>query len=206
MQADLEARLQGATGIALIDPYAIEGFGPQWLARRSRLAHTLADMTLAEFIERRCDQVQRNVAPLGVRIEKGSQYFDRFMRACFAAELRAADKTILRETKRDGFDHPHPDDIQGPWRKASPAAERIIVPPAMASVSLAAQPAAGHTLADCLAQWKANRTLAKKPINAHLTDDMENTFARFREHAGVDDIGQITRKHVIAFRDGGSGG
>jgi hypothetical protein len=181
----------------------MEPLGEEWRRRRTNTVNHLADLTVVEYAEQRLAKVQRAIAPLGVRVERGSQYFERFMAACLAAELRAGEQTLRRETKRKDFTHTHPGAIQGPWRKASPAraAEPIIVPPKKAAPAIAAQPPAGHTLADCLAQWKVNREHAKKPIDPHLTNDMENVFAWFREHAGVDDIGQITRRQVIAFRD-----
>lgn len=202
LDEDYEARIAISPAVALVDPYCIEGRGRDWLVQNGRRHDELSAHTMFTYAEQCLPEIQRAVAPLGVRVDKGSRYYVRFMAACLGAQLSALEDMYDREKRRESFTYTHPDAIQGPWRKApARAAERIIVQPAKASPAVAAQPASGHTLADCLAQWKTNRTLAKKRINTHHTDDVENVFALFREHSGVDDIGQVTRKHVIAFRD-----
>lgn len=202
LDEDYEARLRVSPGVALVDRYSMAGRGNLWLGDVVRRSKLLCAYTLSDYGEHCLGDVQHAVAPLGVRVEKGSAYFDRFMAACLGAEIAALDDLILRETKREAFTYTHPDAIQGLWRKdLARAVEPIIVPAAKSAAAAAAPFAAGHTLADCLEQWKVNREIAKKPIDEHLTNDMENVFAWFREHAGVDDIGQVTRRQVIAFRN-----
>jgi site-specific recombinase XerD len=204
LEDDLQARLKLSTGDGLVDPARMARRGLEWLARAKGYAETLRDYTLDDYAEQRLMWLQGVLGLLGVRLQKGTAYFERFLAACLAAEIRSTDQMILREIKRQGFGHTHPDAVQGPWRRAAPAhaeapAIPIIVPSKAAPA--AAQPASGHTLADCLVKWKERRVIEKKPIDPHLTSDMENTFARFLEHAKIDDIGQITRKMVVNFRD-----
>ncbi len=205
LEDDLQARLKLSTGDGLVDPAKMARRGAEWLARAKGYAETLRDYTLEDYAEQRLMWLQGVLGLLGVRLQKGTAYFERFLAACLAAEIRSTDQMILRETKRQGFGLTHPDAVQGPWRRAAPAyAETLAVPiivPSNAAPAVAAQPASGHTLADCLVKWKERRVVEKKPIDPHLTSDMENTFARFFEYAKIDDIGLITRKMVVNFRD-----
>ena len=158
--------------------------------------HRLREITVAGYAEMRLPFVQSHVRRVGVSLSRTSPELERFMAACLKAELDYFDLFQLRESRRGGLDHRHPDSIEGPWRRA-PARE--------AAVAVAAVPQpdiqVGKTLKDCRAKWIENRGKAKKQVRPEYLREMDQTVAAFEQHARVADIGQIRRKHVLAFRD-----
>ena len=64
----------------------------------------------------------------------------------------------------------------------------------------AAKPA-GKTLQDCRAKWIENRVKTRKQVRDDYLRDMDATIALFEAQAGLSDIGDMRRRHVLAFRD-----
>lgn len=59
----------------------------------------------------------------------------------------------------------------------------------------------GKTLADYRAKWIESRAKARRQVRPEYLREMDHTVAAFELHAGFTDIGEIRRKHVLAFRD-----
>ena len=169
-------------------------------------------MAVAAYAAERFAFVQSYVRRLGVTLSRTQPDFDRFMAACLKAELAYLDLFQLREARRVGLDHPHPDTVDGPWRPAAPLSRRTAtassashtVPAAIVSAdnaaSFASQPS-GKTLKDCRTKWIENRVKARKQVRNDSLRGMDATVALFEAHAGLTDIGAMRRKHVLAFRD-----
>jgi hypothetical protein len=70
---------------------------------------------------------------------------------------------------------------------------------------IASDPAAskkiGKTLADCLVQWRGHRARAKKQVTKHSLDKKQFAIREFSSHSKTRDIGEISRAHIIAYRD-----
>ncbi|WP_371033304.1 phage integrase SAM-like domain-containing protein [Methylosinus sp. PW1] len=60
---------------------------------------------------------------------------------------------------------------------------------------------ARHRHRDCFEQWKSDRQQANKKTTRHGADEKELAIDDFQKRARVRDIGEITRAHIIAFRD-----
>lgn len=164
----------------------------------------LSAMTVATYAECRFSFVQSHVRRLGVSLSRTSEHFERFMAACLTAELAYLEVFRLRESRQGGIRHVHPDAVPGPWRRTPADGGAIVVsttPPAAvpAPASTAAQ--VGKTLANCRAKWIENREKAKKQVRPEYLREMDQTIALFQAHAGVTDIGEIRRRHVLAYRD-----
>ncbi len=160
----------------------------------------LRTMTIADYAAERLGFVQAYVRRLGVSLSRTSQHHDRFMASCLEAELSYLDVFRQRESRLGGIGTAHPDTIAGPWRKTVPAQSGLpalhVVPGAPgASITV------GKTLADCATKWQENRRLAKKQVRPEYLREMKHTISDFIAHAKVKDIGEIKRKHVLAYRD-----
>jgi hypothetical protein len=195
LEEDLSWRLRRANGSTLVDPARLQPLGLAFKKAFFRRKEKLRDITAEEYGRTELARVQRYVARLGCRVVPGGPYFDRFMVACLAAEMRVVEKLRDREWRRTGFDHIHPDLIEGPWRRPPAKQEAVTAP----SINVPAP--SGYSFDDCLSAWERDRERAKKPINQHHVADMKAVLALFQEHSGICDIGQAQRRHVIAFRD-----
>ncbi len=195
LEEDLSVRLQRATGRALAEPGLVQPLGLEFKKAFFRRKDELKDITAEEYGRTLLGRVQRYVARLGCRLVAGGPYVDRFMVACLAAEMRVIEKLRDREWRRTGFDHTHPDLIDGPWRRPCPNKDTVTAP----SIKLPAP--SGYSFDDCLAAWERDRDRALKPINQHHVADMKAVLAQFQEQSGIIDIGHAQRRHVIAFRD-----
>ncbi len=60
---------------------------------------------------------------------------------------------------------------------------------------------ASKTLSHGIDKWVSNRRSAKQAVRDRHVSDMRKTVAAFEADTGVRDIGLITRRHVLAFRD-----
>lgn len=162
------------------------------------LRATLREMTISRYAEERIGYVQSIVRRLGVPVSKSSPYFERFMGACLRAELEYLTIFFDREGGRME-EAPHPDTIKGKWRKA---AEQLREQRAISlGIDITKTKKAGKTLTDCFEQWKRDRQQANKKTTRHGADEKELAIEDFQKHARVRDIGEITRAHIIAFRD-----
>ena len=161
---------------------------------------TLRAMTIGEYATERSGFVQGYVRRLGVSLSRTSQHHDRFMAACLEAELTYLDVFRQRESRLGGLGTAHPDTIAGPWRKARPEQPGMPEPIAVQKASVAST-AVDKTLADCATKWCENRRLAKKQVRPEYLREMEHAILAFTAHSGVKDIGEIKRKHVLAYRD-----
>ena len=195
LEEDLQERLRAAPGLAMLHPEHIPPLGFEFKKSFFRRKDVLGEMTPGEYGASRLALVQRHVARLGCRVIQAGPYFDRFMAACLAAEMRVLQKVRDREWRATGFEHTHPDAIEGPWRQPAPRGHGQAAPTTELPVP------SGYTLEDCMTVWKLDRERAKKPINPHLVTDMEAVLGRFRADSGISDIGQVRRSHVIAFRN-----
>lgn len=153
------------------------------IARRRRFE----DIAVVTYAAERLAFVQSYVRRLGVTLSRTEPVFDRFMAECLKAELAYLDLFQLREARRGGLDHSHPDTIKGRWRAAPPSARRTAVAmPAAEAVSagiasahdavLPAQPS-GKTLKDCRTKWIDNRVKARKQVRDDYLRDMDATIA-----------------------------
>ncbi|MGJ3263477.1 MAG: DUF6538 domain-containing protein [Salinarimonas sp.] len=162
----------------------------------------LSAMAVATYAEDRFSFVQSHVRGLGVSLSRTMDYFERFMAACLTAELAYLEVFRLRESRKGGIRQVHPDAITGPWRRVSSESSNVVplsAPPAPAPGSPSTR--VGKTLADCRAKWIENRDKVKKQVRPEYLREMDQTIALFQAHAGVTDIGEIRRRHVLAYRD-----
>ena len=131
------------------------------------------------------------------------------MAACHAAELSYLELFRLRESRQGGIGNPHPDTVEGPWRQVRTLQEAGTAfnagqMPANGARGLATGSSdewAGKSLSDCIDKWVANRQTAKQAVREHHLHDMRKTVALFEAQTDIRDIGLITRRHVLAFRD-----
>lgn len=162
----------------------------------------LSAMTVAAYAEDRFSFVQSHVRALGVSLSRTMEHFERFMAACLTAELAYLEVFQLRESRKGGIRQVHPDAITGPWRRVSSESSNVVplsAPPAPAPGSPSTR--VGKTLADCRAKWIENRDKVKKQVRPEYLREMDQTITLFQAHAGVTDIGEIRRRHVLAYRD-----
>ena len=156
-------------------------------------------MSVESYATGRLNNVNAVIRRVGLSVLPTSPTIMPFAAACLKAELNAID-IFFRRDRCEEIPWIHPDNVPGRWRKPksldpSPIAP-IIPPPIPATVTSAV----GKTLADCQKRWKSDRTLAKKPIREAYLRDMAKTIALFEATQKITDIGEITRKNVIAFR------
>lgn len=163
---------------------------------------SLRAMKVSTYAAERMSFVQGYVRRLGVSLSRTLPYHERFMAACLGAELAYLDLFRRRETRSGGINLPHPDTIPGPWRRAvAPLATTAAVPPVPSSVPASGPRPIGKTLADCALKWQENRRIVKKQVRPEYLREMDNTIADFTAHAKLRDIGEIGRRHVLAYRD-----
>ncbi len=156
-------------------------------------------MTLEAYAEERTNFVQAAIRPLGVPLSRSNPYFERFMAACLKAEIQYLAIFFEREGGRIE-EHRHPDAIEGRWRLA---AQEIIEQNASRVLGISAEKSKsiGRTLTQALEQWKTERRLANKTATPHGVREKEKAIEEFEAHAKIQDIGEITRAHIVSFRD-----
>ena len=159
----------------------------------------LGGMTVSTYAEERLSYLQSVVRRLGVPLGRDQAYYDRFAAACMRSEVRYLDTFLARERGETG-EQPHPDSIRGPWRSAAERirekeAARILGTPASVNASI------GKSLTDCLEQWIRDRTKARKLVTPHGRKEKELAIEDFEQFFNVQDISEVTRARVVAYRD-----
>jgi len=121
------------------------------------------------------------------------------MAACLKAEMQYLSVFFEREGGRVE-EHKHPDAIEGRWRVA---AQKLFEENTSRVVGISAETSksVGRTLTQALEQWKTERRLANKMATRHGVGEKEKAIEEFEAHAKVRDVGEITRAHIVGFRD-----
>lgn len=209
VEEDWRARLASVVGGVLgpePDPKQLPWRTSEVVQEHIARGRRVRTMTVADYATERCGYVQGYVRRLGIGLSRTHPEYERFMAACLKAELGYLDVFGDREARRGGLDQPHPDTIDGPWRRtrsAEPLPSVLAGMRANKTVSTLTDGdgTVGKTLADCRAKWIDNRTKTRKQARPEYLREMDGTIAAFEAHAAIRDIGQIRRKHVLAFRD-----
>lgn len=205
-EEDWRARLSKATGDVLDSqpdlsqlPWRTPVVAKEHMVR----TRALRTMTVADYTVERLGFVQCHVRRLGIVLSRTNPGHERFMAACLQAELAYLDVFAAREGRRGGLDQPHPDMIEGPWRHRplKLAENTSAVAPQQIATPARPESRVGKTLADCRDKWIENRAKVRKQARPEYLREMDHTVAAFEAHAGIRDIGEIRRKHVLAFRD-----
>ncbi|MBD8906928.1 DUF6538 domain-containing protein [Methylorubrum zatmanii] len=200
-EEDWRARLgsmPGATFTAERDLSRLPWRDPAVVKEHIARGRTLRGGTVSDYAEARLPFVQGYVRRLGVSLSRTNPDLERFMAACLTAELAYLDVFQLREARRGGFDHIHPDAVDGPWKRL---AGRPGVHPEPQARPAAVDSEVGRSLADCRTKWVENRRKAKKQARPDYLREMDQTIAAFEAHAGIRDIGLVRRRHLLAYRD-----
>ena len=219
-EEDWQARLAKTTGPALsadADPSHIPWRDDRVVREHIDREKLLKTLSVAEYSDQRGGFVRGYVRSLGITISRSDPHFLRFMAACHTAELSYLKLFRLRESRQGGIGNTHPDTIEGPWRvlhvsrgaglgavssaRTMSAAGSSSSAGAGSDGSASADGWTGKTLSDCIDKWTAHRRTAKQAVREHHLNDMRKTVALFQSQTGVRDIGLISRKHVLAFRD-----
>jgi hypothetical protein len=206
-EEDWRARLSSATGDVLGSPPDLSRLpwrAPDVTKEHITRSRTLRATSVSNYATGRFGVVQTYVRRIGVVLNRSHPDHERFMAACLQAELAYLDIFSDREGRRGGLDQPHPDMIDGPWRRERRDELRSGTRDGaqeMAPAPVLQPDRVGKTLRDCRAKWIENRGKARKQARPEYLREMDHTVAAFEAHAGVTDIGQIRRKHVLAFRD-----
>ncbi|HEV7326651.1 MAG TPA: DUF6538 domain-containing protein [Bosea sp. (in: a-proteobacteria)] len=204
-EEDWRARLREAPGAVLAVTPDLDALPrrsnrdvKEHIAREASLRAT----TVAAYAVERMSFVQGYVRRLGVSLSRTLPYHERFMAACLAAELAYLDLFRQRETRTGGIGLPHPDTLPGPWRRIDAPVAATATAPTLPSLApaLSAQ-TIGKSLTDCAMKWQENRRLVKKQVRPEYLREMDTTIADFTAHAKIRDIGEIGRRHVLAYRD-----
>ena len=200
-EEDWRARLGSMPGAAFTaerDLSRLPWRDPAVVREHIARGRVLREGTVTDYAEARFPFVQSYVRRLGVSLTRTDPDLERFMAACLTAELAYLDVFQMREARRGGLDHLHPDAVDGPWRRL---ASRSGSQPEPQARPVAIDSEAGRSLADCRAKWVENRRKAKKQARPDYLREMDRTVAAFEAHAGVGDIGLIRRRHLLAYRD-----
>lgn len=216
-EEDWQARLLTITGPVLskdADPSRIPWRDAVTAREHIDREMLLRSISVSEYGEARASFVRSYIRRLGVALTRSDPNFLRFMAACHAAELSYLDLFRLRESRQGGIGNTHPDAIEGTWRQLRGSHPHEAAPfqggaPTDASSAMVPSPTApssaggwaGKTLTHCIDKWVSNRRSAKQAVRDHHLSDMRKTVAAFEAHTGLRDIGLITRRHVLAFRD-----
>ncbi|MCB8837210.1 DUF6538 domain-containing protein [Aurantimonas sp. VKM B-3413] len=208
LRDDLHERLRKATG----EHFSEDCRGHRlWLDDRSLrtaidLHRKLKGMTVSEYEADRALIIRRMLFAIGVPLPNSKSYREEFMSAALKAEVECLEAIFKREAG-ERIDHPHPDTIDGPWRRRAiqpkdPEAlsdlASVVSPVRRTPVSAARS---SRSLDDCIAEWEKERERLKKKVDPHLVADMRKTVERFTRHAGVTDVNSVQRHHVVRFRD-----
>ena len=211
-EEDWQARLVSMPGPVLAkdaDPSQIPWRDDRIIREHIDREKLLKSLSVSEYGEQRLAFVRGSVRRLGVAVSRTDAHFLRFMAACHAAELSYLELFRLRESRQGGIGNPHPDTVEGPWRQlkaprgSGTAFDTRAVPEAgrRGVATGSEEDWAGKTLSDCVDKWVANRQAAKQAVRDHHLNDMHKTVAMFEARTDVRDIGLITHRHVLAFRD-----
>ena len=157
------------------------------------------EITVVAYARERLGFVQSFVRRLGVPLSQAMPHFERFMAACQRAEMRYLATFFAREGGEPS-ERPHPDTITGKWKMVTARIDEEHANEALRSSS-AERRMTGKSLQDCLQQWRADRKRANKVETPHGLSEKEFAIQDFQAHAKVRDIGEITRAHIIAYRD-----
>ena len=135
----------------------------------------------------------------GRPVSKSSPYFERFMGACLRAELEYLADLSRSRGRPDGRSActPTPSKASGERRRNRLREQRAI----SLGIDITKSKKSGKTLTDCFEQWTRDRQLANKKATRHGADEKELAIGEFQKHARVRDIAEITRAHIIAYRD-----
>ncbi|GJD43778.1 hypothetical protein AFCDBAGC_1633 [Methylobacterium cerastii] len=200
-EEDWRARLGSTSGAALTaerDLSRLPWRDPAVVREHIARGRALREGTVTDYAEARLPFVQGYVRRLGVSLTRTDPDLERFMAACLTAELAYLDVFQMREARRGGLDHLHPDAVDGPWKHA---ASRPGSHPEPQARPTTIDSEVCRSLADCRAKWVENRTKTKKQARPDYLREMDRTVAAFEAHAGVGDIGLIRRRHLLAYRD-----
>lgn len=61
---------------------------------------------------------REHIARRVIILDRGNPCFERLTTACHAAELALHALFLTREARSGGIGNPHPDTVEGPWRRA----------------------------------------------------------------------------------------
>lgn len=202
IQDDLERRLPRYSGRILLGNAARSSdlWSDNKLCQEQiDLRRRLDDMTVDRYVSERIKNVNAIIRRVGVSMLPTSEFLLSFAAACLQAELNF-DDVFWRRERGEVVAWPHPDEITGRWRKPRPAEAVSSTAPLEIMAPAIAASRVGKTLADCQKKWKESRMLAKKSVREAYLREMTNTIELFESTQKIVDIGEITRKHVIAFR------
>lgn len=151
-EEDWRARLASVVGGTLgpeSDPRQLPWCKPEIVQEHIARGKRLRAITVADYAAARLGFVQGCVRRLGIALTRTHPEHERFMAACLKAELGYLDVFAQREARRGGLDQPHPDLVEGPWRRIRPTAPADTTDPRpVASSSPSSDGArAGKTLA-----------------------------------------------------------
>ena len=156
-------------------------------AAQITLKRRLEDMTVADYARDRLPRVNHALRRIGVILLETSLHLMSLAATCMKAELNAID-VFFRRDRGQQVDWPHPDSIEGPWRKRAVASAAADPTPSLAptttQTSLTAQKA-GKTSRDYQERWKEDRSLANKPIRDAYLREMSEAIALFEETQGA---------------------
>ncbi len=201
VERDWQVRLQKLCGSSFIEGVERR---KSWrdddtLREHIALQKRLKDLSVESYADARVQFVQSTVRRFGVPISKTSPYFVRFMAACLAAEMGYLAIFFDREGgKLEEF--AHPDTIIGKWKGASARIDEDRVARILGSTPGGTKKAR-KTLQDCLVQWEADRARANKLVSKHGRGEKQFAMQEFEKLVKVKDIGEITRAHIISYRD-----
>lgn len=161
------------------------------------LLQSLEAMTVADYLSQRLGIVNAKIRPLGVCMLPINADALLFASECLKAELKYLE-VFQRRERAEIVDWPHPQAIAGRWKPAAP----VILPvtPALSMSAPVQSNRVGRTLGDCQEQWKKDRQLAGESVRDAYVTEMTNTINDFETTQGITDIGEITRKSIIAYR------
>lgn len=173
-----------------------------WSARghfvsQIKLLQSLEAMTVAEYLSQRLNVVNAKIRPLGVCMLPINADALLFASECLKAELKYLE-VFQRRERAEIVDWPNPQAIAGRWKSAAPVV--LPVAPVLSLSAPVQSKGVGHTLSDCQTQWKVDRQRAGQAVRDAYVSEMSNTIKDFEATQGITDIGEITRKSIIAYR------
>lgn len=162
-----------------------------------RLLQSLEAMTVAEYLSQRLGVVNAKIRTLGVCMLPINADAMLFASECLKAELKYLE-VFQRRERAEIVDWPHPQTIAGRWKPVAPLVSAI-APDASLSPPVRAN-RIGRTLSDCQEQWKEDRQRVGEAVRDAYLAEMSNTIEDFETTQGITDVGEITRKSIIAYR------
>jgi len=202
IQDDLERRLPRLKGAWLTGASGSQS--DYWsedalLREKISLKGRLEEMTVSDYARERMSSVNEVVRRIGVSLLDTSPHAMPFSAMCLKAELNAIE-IFFRRDRGEQVDWPHPDTIEGRWKRQGTRRNGEVQPSFAAPEIVSLTPKSGKTLADCQARWKEDRETAKKRVREAHMREMSGAVELFEQTQGVRDIADIRRRHLVAFR------